>query len=152
MERRGVVDSPDAARDFSLDPADWRAWFDATGTRRYEPAALRRMGPDRGQRQRDRRGRIRELRRGRLGYVQDDDPEGLAAYLLDVERTAIGLSTAMATVSIARRVLAGACASAWIWSGRPLPGDHSNTREGRRGVCFTPDHLAPDQSLAWPSR
>ncbi len=33
----------------------------------------------------------------------------------------MGLSGSTATVAIARAIIGGAYASAWIWSGRPLP-------------------------------
>jgi hypothetical protein len=110
-------------RDFSLDRAAWNGWFDATGRAElnlllfalWDPIGVNDIAITAGEYE----NYVSDV----LKYVRDDDPEGLTAYLLDVEKDAMGLSSATATVSIARGILAGAYGSAWIWSGRPLPGD-----------------------------
>jgi hypothetical protein len=58
-----------------------------------------------------------------LRYVQDDDAVALARFLRDIERDEMGLSHSTATTAIAEQIIAGAYVSAWLWSGRPLPGD-----------------------------
>lgn len=58
-----------------------------------------------------------------LRYVRDDDTAGLAEYLHRVATDAMGLSQPAFPSDAAVRVINGAYASAWLWSGGPLPGD-----------------------------
>ena len=108
-------------RDFSLDRAGWGEWFNATGRADlnlllfavWDPIGVNDIAITAGEYE----NYVADV----FSYVKDDDPEGLTAYLLDVEREAMGLSSSTATVAIAGAVIGGAYASAWIWSGRPLP-------------------------------
>ena len=58
-----------------------------------------------------------------LAYVRDDDPVGLTEYFRRTASEAMGLSQAEPSEDAAQRVINGAWASAWLWAGRPLPGD-----------------------------
>jgi hypothetical protein len=110
-------------REFSMDRADWREWFDAAGRAElnlllfvaWDPIGINDCAIAAGEYE----NYVEDV----LGFVEDDDADGLTRYLLDVERNAMGLSTSTATISVAQRVISGAYASAWIWSGRPLPLD-----------------------------
>ena len=111
------------AREFQLGSAGWREWFGASGRAdlnlllfaAWDPIGLNDCAIAAGEYE----YYVEDV----LRYVQDDDPDGLVRYLQDVERDAMGLSGQTATASIARSIIAGAYASAWIFHGRPLPGD-----------------------------
>lgn len=111
------------ARDFEMTPDHWRAWYASSG--RYDlnlllfaiwdPIGVSDSAITAGEYE----NYVDEV----FSYVSDDDAAGLAAYLRRVARDAMGLSTIELPLEAARRIINGAYGGAWIWAGRPLPGD-----------------------------
>ncbi len=110
-------------RDFCLDDARWRAWYRDQGRDDlslllfvvWDPIGVNDTAITANE--------YFNYTADVLRYVQDDDAPALTNYLLDIERSAMGLSHSTATPAIASQIIAGANASAWRWSGQPLPGD-----------------------------
>lgn len=110
-------------RDFSMGPDQWRAWFAAQGSAElglllfaiWDPIGVSDVAVTAGEYD----NYVPDV----LPYVRDDDAAGLAEYLRGVAVDAMGLSRPELPSDAARRIINGAYASAWLWAGRPLPGD-----------------------------
>lgn len=111
------------ARDYSLDRVGWQEWFDANGRAELNLLLFALWDPIGVNGSAIFGGEYEHYVPDVLGYVEADDPAGLSRYLRDVERDAMGLAAPTATDAIAGSIIAGAWASAWIFFGRPLPGD-----------------------------
>jgi hypothetical protein len=110
-------------RDFKLGRDQWAAWFSARGSADlslllfaiWDPIGVSDSAITAGEYD----NYVPEV----LSYVRDDDPAGLADYLRGVAVDAMGVSRPDLPTDAAERIINGAYASAWLWAGRPLPGD-----------------------------
>jgi hypothetical protein len=110
-------------RQFSMSEDDWRVWFSSGGRddlnlllfALWDPIGVSETAITAGEYE----SYVNEV----LAYVRIDDPEGLAQHLRHIARDAMGFSWAELPLDAAHRIINGAYASAWIWAGRPLPGD-----------------------------
>jgi hypothetical protein len=109
-------------RDFGMSPAQWHAWFAAHGRADLNLLLYAVWDPIGVSDTAITGGEYEGYVAGVLPFVRDDDPAGLAEYLRRVAVEMIGLESE-APIEAAHRVINGAYASAWIWAGRPLPGD-----------------------------
>ncbi len=110
-------------RDFSISAQQWTAWFAERGDAELSLFLFAIWDPIGVSDSAITAGEYDFYTRDVLAYVRDDDASGLADYLLDVARDRMGLSAPDRPTDAAQRVINGAYASAWIWAGRPLPGD-----------------------------
>jgi hypothetical protein len=110
-------------RDFRMAPDQWRAWFASQGRADLNLLLFAIWDPIGVSDTAISAGEYENYVVDVVPYVRDDDPAGLADYLRHVATEAMGLSRSERPVDAARRVINGAHASAWIWAGRPLPGD-----------------------------
>jgi hypothetical protein len=110
-------------REFRMEPDMWAAWFAAGGRADlglllfaiWDPIGVSDVAIAAGE--------YDNYAPDVLQYVRDDDAAGLAAYLHGVAVDAMGLSRPEVPADAAARIINGAYASAWLWAGRPLPGD-----------------------------
>ena len=110
-------------RDFNLSAQQWTAWFAQRGEAELSLLLFAIWDPIGVSHSAITAGEYDFYTRDVLAYVRDDDAAGLADYLLEVATERMGLSSPTRPTVAAQRVINGAYASAWIWAGRPLPGD-----------------------------
>jgi hypothetical protein len=110
-------------RDFNLSAQQWTAWFAQRGEGELSLLLFAIWDPIGVSHSAITAGEYDFYTRDVLAYVRDDDAAGLADYLLEVATERMGLSSPTRPTDAAQRVINGAYASAWIWAGRPLPGD-----------------------------
>jgi hypothetical protein len=110
-------------RDFSLSAAGWREWFGATGRADLNLLLLVLWDPIGIRGTEVAAGEYENYVSGVLPYVARDDPAGLADHLLAIATDAMGLPPSEPPLLAAETIVDGAYASAWMWAGRPLPGD-----------------------------
>ena len=110
-------------RDFTLSAQQWTAWFAQRGEAELSLLLFAIWDPIGVSHSAITAGEYDFYTRDVLAYVRDDDAAGLADYLLEMATERMGLSSPTRPTDAAQRVINGAYASAWIWAGRPLPGD-----------------------------
>ena len=110
-------------RDFTLSAQQWAAWFAQRGEAELSLLLFAIWDPIGVSHSAITAGEYDFYTRDVLAYVRDDDAAGLADYLLEMATERMGLSSPTRPTDAAQRVINGAYASAWIWAGRPLPGD-----------------------------
>lgn len=117
-------------RDFSMSARQWTAWFAERGDAELSLLLFAIWDPIGISDSAITAGEYDFYTRDVLAYVRDDDAPGLAEYLLGVATDRMGLSSPQLPRDAAQRVINGAYASAWIWAGRPLPGDSESDSAG----------------------
>jgi hypothetical protein len=110
-------------RDFRMALDQWSAWFAARGSHDLSLLLFAIWDPIGISDTAIAAGEYENYAPDVLAYVREDDAAGLAEYLRGVAIDAMGLPEQELPTEAARSVINGAYASAWLWAGRPLPGD-----------------------------